>query len=270
MYNRVIVSMADAILRCTRLGLTYSDHGRSVSALNDVSFEVRRGEFVSLVGPSGCGKTTILHVLAGLLAPTAGTVQVLDEMPGQPHAASLVFQENSLFPWMTILENAAFGLEMRKVGKVQRERRASATLERFGLADRARDYPHQFSAGMKQRVAVIRAFLGEAPLLLMDEPFGALDYHTRMRAQHELLDLCESERKTVVFVTHDIDEALLLSDRILLLSASPGTVVGEYSVAGNRRRSRMFKRDEQVFELKRRIFASLRLTADFARCSCAL
>ena len=227
-YNHLIVTMKDAVLRCARLGLTYPDNGRSVRALTDVSFEVRHGEFVSVIGPSGCGKTTLLHVLAGLLPPTTGNVHLPESAPGLPPAASMVFQENSLFPWMTVLENAAFGLEMRKVRKAERESRTSRMLERLGLAGRERDYPRQLSAGMKQRVAVIRAFVGGGPVLLMDEPFAALDRQTRLRAQEELMDLWDAERKTVVFVTHDVDEALLLSDRIVVLSASPGTVVAEY------------------------------------------
>jgi NitT/TauT family transport system ATP-binding protein len=264
-----IISMSDASLACTGLGFTYSDHGRPVCALEDVSFEVRRGEFVSVIGPSGCGKTTLLHVLAGLLPPTTGTVELFEKAPGQPAGGSLVFQENSLFPWMNVMENAAFGLEMRKVAKAERERRATGMLERFGLAGRERAYPRQLSTGMKQRVAVIRAFLSGAPLLLMDEPFAALDRQTRMRAQKELMDLWESERKTVVFVTHDVDEALLLSDRIVVLSASPGGVTAEYPVPMERPRSWLNEPDEEVFELKRQLFASLGLTAGAPRCSFA-
>jgi NitT/TauT family transport system ATP-binding protein len=261
--------MSHAALRCTGTSFTYPDHGRSVCALKDVTFEVRQGEFVSVIGPSGCGKTTLLHLLAGLLIPTTGTVELFGEAPGQPPGASLVFQENSLFPWMSVVANAAFGLEMRKVGKTERERRAAPMLERFGLAGRERAYPRELSTGMKQRVAVIRAFLSGAPVLLMDEPFAALDRQTRMRAQQELMELWEGERKTVVFVTHDVDEALLLSGRVVVLSASPGTVVAEYRVPMEHPRGLLFEPDEEVFELKCQIFASLNLTAGMARCACA-
>jgi NitT/TauT family transport system ATP-binding protein len=236
-----------------------------VCALRDVAFDVLRGEFVAVIGPSGCGKTTLLHVLAGLLRPTTGNVELSGEAPGQPPGASLVFQENSLFPWMTVVENAAFGLEMRRVGRAQRESRAARMLERFGLAGREHAYPRQLSAGMKQRVAVIRAFLSGTPVLLMDEPFAALDRQARMRAQQELIELWESERKTVVFVTHDVDEALVLSDRIVVLGPSPGTVVAEYPVPVERPRGPLFEPDREVFELKRRIFASLNLPAGLAR-----
>ncbi len=257
--------MVEVALACTELGIVYRKQGRSVPALNDVGFEVRRGEFVSVVGPSGCGKTTLLHVLAGLLPPTSGRAELFDDAPAPSMGASLVFQENSLFPWMTVVENAAFGLEMRKVDKAERERRAIHLLERFGLAGREHDYPRHLSTGMKQRVAVIRAFLGGAPVLLMDEPFAALDRQARMKAQQELMDLWESQQKTVVFVTHDVDEALLLSDRILVLSPSPGTVISEYRVATERPRSPLWEPGEESLDLRRRIFAALHLAPGLPR-----
>jgi len=261
--------MSACTLRCDSLGVTYrSQAGKSMCALRELDIEVRRGEFVSVIGPSGCGKTTLLHILAGLLEPTAGSFQLF-EQDGQNSRTALVFQENSLFPWMNVMENAAFGLEMRGVGKTERERRASRMLERLGLAGRERDYPRQLSTGMKQRVAVVRAFVSEAPLLLMDEPFAALDRQTRMRAQQELVELWESQRKTVVFVTHDVDEALILSDRIVVLSASPGTVLAEYRVAMERPRGFLCEPDEESYELKRRILASLGLVAELSQYSAA-
>ncbi len=260
--------MSGRPLRCIGLGLTYLDQGRSVCALKEVSFQAHQSEFVSVIGPSGCGKTTLLHILAGLLPPTTGRVQPFEDGPGQCPGASLVFQENSLFPWMTVMENAAFGLEMQGVERAERERRAAGVLERFGLAGRERDYPRQLSTGMKQRVAVIRAFLGGARVLLMDEPFAALDRQTRMRAQQELMDLWESERKTVVFVTHDVDEAILLSDRIVVLSASPGTVVAEYRVPTERPRALLCEPDDEIYELKRLILASLDFAVGLASRSC--
>jgi NitT/TauT family transport system ATP-binding protein len=259
--------MSARSLRCDALGLTYrSRTGKSICALRGLDFEVRHGEFVSVIGPSGCGKTTLLHILAGLLEPTAGSFQFF-EQDGRNSRTALVFQENSLFPWMNVMENAAFGLEMRGVGKAERERRASRMLERLGLAGRERDYPRQLSTGMKQRVAVVRAFVSEAPLLLMDEPFAALDRQTRMRAQQELVELWESARKTVVFVTHDVDEALILSDRIVVLSSSPGTVLAEYRVGMERPRGFLCEPDEEAYELKRRILASLGLLAELSRYS---
>ena len=269
MYNQTISIVPDTILSCSRLGFVYPDHGHSVRALKDVSFEVRRGEFVAVVGPSGCGKTTLLHVLAGLLRPTEGSAELFGKAPGQALSTALVFQENSLFPWMRVVENAAFGLEMQKVGRAERERRAAGMLERYGLAGRERAYPRQLSAGMKQRVAVIRAFLSGAPVLLMDEPFGALDRQTRLWAQQELMELWGAERKTVVFVTHDVDEALVLSDRIVALGPAPGTVAAEFDVALERPRGPLLEPDAEVFELKRRIFACLNLPAGSSRYSYA-
>jgi len=257
-------------LRCDALGVTYrSQGGAPVRALAGLDLEVRRGEFVSVIGPSGCGKTTLLHILAGLLEPTSGSFQFF-EQDGRNSRTALVFQENSLFPWMSVMENAAFGLEMHGVGKAERERRASRMLERLGLAGRERDYPRQLSTGMKQRVAVVRAFVSQAPVLLMDEPFAALDRQTRMRAQRELVELWESEKKTVVFVTHDVDEALLLSDRIVVLSGSPGTVLAEYRVSMERPREFLLGPDEESYELKRQILASLGLMTSLSRYSVAL
>ena len=260
--------MFDAILNCTRLGVTYPDHGKSVRALTDVTFEVHKGEFVAVIGPSGCGKTTLLHVFAGLLPPTSGSVERNIELEGRPRTA-MVFQENSVFPWMTVLQNAAFGLEMRRVPRAERERQAMAMLERFGLAGRERDYPGELSTGMKARVAVIRAFLSGAPVLLMDEPFAALDRQRRIMAQQELEELWESQRKTVVFVTHDVDEAIQLSDRVVVLSASPGTVLAEYKVPMARPRTLLWERDDEAFALKRRIFELLQLAPLELSASCS-
>jgi len=261
--------MSSSSIRCRALGVTYaSERAGPLRALRNIDFQANRGEFVSVIGPSGCGKTTLLHVLAGLLPPNEGTFEMAGGNGKNP-AASLVFQENSLFPWMTVIRNAAFGLEMQGVGKVEREIRASEMLARFGLAGRERDYPRQLSTGMKQRVAVIRAFLSGTGILLMDEPFAALDRQTRMLAQQELIGLWESERKTVVFVTHDVDEALVLSDRVVVLSASPGTVVADYRVPAERPRGLFCEPDDELYELKRRILASLGLTAGLTAYTCA-
>jgi NitT/TauT family transport system ATP-binding protein len=173
----------------------------------------------------------------------------------------LVFQEHGLFPWMTVLDNAAFGLEMQGVGKKEREGRAMELLQRFGLAGRERSYPNQLSAGMKQRVAVIRSFISRPSILLMDEPFAALDYQTRLRLQQELLELWEQEHKSVVFVTHDIEEAILLSDRILVFSAQPGTVVAEFRVDFSRPRNTAVTLEEKFSQLKMRILGKLGLSS---------
>ena len=207
-------------IRCSQVGVSFHSGGRTVDALADVSFSIGEGEFVALVGPSGCGKTSLLRTLAGLVPHTGSLVRESDTGDG---TIGLVLQD-SLFPWMTVLENAAFALEMRGVPRAGRERMARPVLARFGLAGRERAYPRELSAGMKQRVAVARAFLSGSGLLLMDEPFGALDAMTRQTLQQELLEEWSAGRRTVLFVTHDTEEALLLSSRVLVMTGAPGTI----------------------------------------------
>lgn len=246
-------------LKCSRLGVSFPSQGGHIQALFDVSFESRESEFLSIVGPSGCGKTTLLKVLAGLIAPEEG---VAESIPSPQDASSrtlLVFQEQNLFPWMTSLENAAFGLEMAGVAKKERESRASKLLHRFGLAGREHSYPDQLSKGMKQRVAIIRAFLSEPAILLMDEPFAALDFQTRLELQQELLDLWEQDHKSVIFVTHDIDEAVLLSDRVLVMSPQPGRIAAEIPVDFPRPRSISLTLEEHFLFLKQQVAEPLGL-----------
>jgi NitT/TauT family transport system ATP-binding protein len=245
-------------LKCSQISVTYRSNGSGVRAIEDISFQLEHGEFLAVVGPSGCGKTTLLRVLAGLLKPDRGTVTAEAHHAGETNRALLVFQENNLFPWMTVLENAVFGLEMQGVGSRERESRALAVLHRFGLRGRERAYPHQLSVGMKQRVAVIRSFLCEPAVLLMDEHFSALDVQTRLELQQELLALWEQQqRQTVVFVTHDVGEALLLGDRILLLSPQPSTVAAEFVAPFPRPRKAAIVWDAEFLRLKRLISEEL-------------
>jgi len=233
--------------------VTFKTAAGDVEALRDVSFETREREFLSIVGPSGCGKTTLLRVLARLISPRQGRVEYLNRNEGKQGPVLLIFQEKSLFPWMTVLENATFGLAMQGVAKEVRERQALIWLASFGLGGRENSYPSQLSLGMKQRVAIVRAFLSQPSLLLMDEPFAALDYQSRLALQQELLQLWEREHKSVVFVTHDIDEAILLSDRVLVLRRQPGTVIGEYAVRFSRPRSTDLTLHTEFLKLKRTI-----------------
>jgi NitT/TauT family transport system ATP-binding protein len=173
----------------------------------------------------------------------------------------MVYQENSLFPWMTVLENAAYGLKIQGVKKPERERRARELLRRYGLAGREECYPHTLSVGMKQRVAVIRCFLSDPAMLLMDEPFAALDAQTRLTLQQELLGLWEPGRRSVIFVTHDVEEALLLSDRILVMSHSPGSIVDQIPVPFERPRTPATALTSEFLALKRRIYAALGIEA---------
>ncbi|HEV3088485.1 MAG TPA: ABC transporter ATP-binding protein [Candidatus Elarobacter sp.] len=194
-------------------------------ALDDVSLEIADGEFVAVVGPSGCGKSTLLRILAGLDSATEGRITVAgggargDELP-----SATVFQEASLFPWMRVHENVAVAFDSLAVARNDVRRRVGDVLELVGLADHARAWPHELSGGMKQRAAVARAFVTDPPVLYMDEPFGALDEQTRVGLANELMRLWERSPKTVVFVTHGIEEAVTLADRVVVLSARPGQV----------------------------------------------
>jgi NitT/TauT family transport system ATP-binding protein len=204
------------------------------------------------------------HSVARSCGPAAaqrGTIRFSGELYGAtPSWGLLVRQENSLFPWMTALENAAFGLEMLGVPRIERERAARELLRRHGLGGRERAYPRELSAGMKQRVAVIRAFLADPPLLLMDEPFGALDSQTRARLQKALLELWSAARKSVLFVTHDVDEALLLSDRIVVLSGQPGKVLADVTVPLARDDRGKQEWDEAYLALRRRLLSLIEVS----------
>jgi NitT/TauT family transport system ATP-binding protein len=200
-------------------------HARFVQVLSDISFEMREGELLSVVGLSGCGKTTLLRIIGGLLDPDAGSVRV----DGRPVAGpgldrAIVFQQPSLLPWRTAVRNVEFGLELKHTAKDVSTRRARAALELVGLRGYERYYPKQLSGGMQQRVGLARALAVEPEILLMDEPFSALDAQTREVLQAELLELQTTTRKTILFVTHDLDEAIYLSDRVLVLLPHPGRV----------------------------------------------
>ena len=207
------------------VGKTYSGDGGSVRALDDVSVSVADGEFVCLVGPSGCGKTTLFRIVAGLTEATDGRV-LLDgtEVTGPTTDMGVVFQEYHLFPWLTVAENVGFGLERSDRSPAEREARVDEMLDLVGLTEFRDAYPKSLSGGMKQRVAIARALAVDPDLLLMDEPFGAVDAQTREMLQRELLDVWESTGKTVLFVTHDVAEAVALADRIVVMAAEPGRV----------------------------------------------
>jgi NitT/TauT family transport system ATP-binding protein len=213
------------MLTVDALGKRYSSHGADTPALVDINLDVRDGEFVCLLGPSGCGKSTLLKIVAGLIPATSGTV-VIDgkaiDGPGPDRA--VVFQDYALFPWMTVRDNVEFGLEARKLARPARREISDRLLGVVGLSDFAGRYPHHLSGGMKQRVSIARALAVDPSLLLMDEPFGALDAQTRQSLQDELLRIWRDYRKTVIFVTHSIEEAIYLSDRIAVMTARPGRI----------------------------------------------
>ncbi len=195
----------------------------TLTALNKINLTIDRGEFCVIVGPSGCGKTTLLRILAGLDTATNGEIKIFPSHSNRP-INSMVFQEQSIFPWMTVRQNVAYGLRMRGIAKEQRTELANYYIHMIGLDNFAKAYPHQLSGGMKQRVSVARAFANDPEILLMDEPFGALDEQNRMILQQELLKIWEQTKKTTVFITHSIDEALCLGDRIIVMTAHPGQV----------------------------------------------
>jgi NitT/TauT family transport system ATP-binding protein len=211
-------------VRCNEVSVVFRSEAAETRALGGVSFSTEHGEFVSIVGASGCGKTTLLRCIAGLIKPTSGAVELTSRPADCNSDALLVFQENSLFPWMRVLENAAFGLKMRGVGQEQRESEAVRLLRQLGLGGRERAWPSELSVGMRQRVALARAFLCKPALLLMDEPFAASDAQTRLALQQELLELWRAAPISVIFVTHDVDEAILLSERVLVMAPAGGNI----------------------------------------------
>jgi len=201
----------------------------SVTALDDINLTIKDGEFVCLVGPSGCGKSTLLRILAGLETPSIGEFTIATDGEGRP-LQSMVFQEKGIIPWLTVEKNVAFGLEMRHLPKKLIKERTAYYLKKTGLEKFSSLYPKELSGGMKQRVSIARAFANDPEILLMDEPFAALDEQNKFILQEELLSIWSETGKTILFITHSIDEALLLSDRILLMSSQPGKIIQEISV----------------------------------------
>jgi ABC-type nitrate/sulfonate/bicarbonate transport system ATPase subunit len=219
------------------LSKRYLTDEHDILALADINVAVAEGEFVSLLGPSGCGKSTLLRIIAGLLPATGGRVEIGGRMitaPGPERA--VVFQDYALFPWMTVEDNVEFGLEARGVPPAERRRVSGELLGVVGLKEFAKKFPHHLSGGMKQRVSIARALAVEPKILLMDEPFGALDAQTRSVMQQELLRIWRRYRKTVIFVTHSIDEAIFLSDRIVVMTARPGRIKAVIAVTEERPR----------------------------------
>lgn len=201
-----------------------NNRGQALSVLQDIELTVNEEEFVALVGPSGCGKSTLLNIASGLLQPTSGTVKFTEVEEGYEPRMSIVFQETGLFPWRSVHDNIAFGLETAGMPAAQREERIEHYIELVGLKGFEKSFPHQLSGGMRQRVGIARALAIEPDLLLMDEPFSALDAQTRTIMQEELVTLWEKTRLTTLYVTHNIQEAVMLADRVVLLSRRPGKV----------------------------------------------
>jgi NitT/TauT family transport system ATP-binding protein len=253
------------LLRCRieidRLRKVFFADGREVMAVDDASFRINDGEFVALLGPSGCGKSTILNMVATLITPNGGDIRVDDSavVPGRPiRNVGYVFQKDTLFPWRTVEGNIGYALELAGVPAEERKTRVAEAIHQAGLDGFGRFYPASLSGGMRQRVSLMRTLIARPEILLMDEPFGALDTHTKLDMHSVLLGLWERERQTVLFVTHDLGEALTLADRIILMSARPGRVKADFKVDFPRPRDAVKLREtSQYAELFSQVWHSL-------------
>ncbi|MCO3884943.1 ABC transporter ATP-binding protein [Pseudomonas aeruginosa] len=234
------------------LSIRLGQGSEAFEAVRDLNLEARPGEFVCLLGPSGCGKSTLLGALAGHLRPSAGSVRVDGRsVEGPSPQRGMVFQQHTLFPWRRVRDNVAFGLKMQGLARAERNRRAMEMLGLVGLADFAGRWPGQLSGGMQQRVEIARVLVNRPRLLLMDEPFGALDAQTRLKMQTLLLDVWARVRTTVLFVTHDIDEALYLADRVLVMSPRPGRIIADLALDFPRPRDTRLVTSADFVRLKR-------------------
>ena len=236
-----------------------SEKGKSTQALLPVDFDVKENDFVTILGPSGCGKSTMLRIVAGLDHPTSGRV-LLDGRPVEGPGADrgLVFQSYTLFPWLTIEQNIRFGLRERGMPESQQKERAQYFIAKVGLRGFEQHFPKQLSGGMQQRTAIARALANDPKILLMDEPFGALDNQTRVLMQELLLGIWEAERKTVMFVTHDIDEAIFMANRVAVFSARPGRIKSEIAVNLPHPRHYTIKTSPEFMDLKARLTEEIR------------
>ena len=219
---------------------SFEGKNKNLSVLKDINLTINDGELICLLGPSGCGKTTLLRLIAGLEQPSSGEIIANGEVVKKPSGdRAVIFQQYSLFPWLTVLQNVTFGLEMTKKGtKEENIAAAERYLESVGLIDFKDSYPHELSGGMKQRVAIIRSLLNHSPILLMDEPFSAVDMQTRHKLQEQLIGVWKRFNNTIVFVTHDVDEAVYLADKIVILDKNPGRIASIVEVDIERPRRR--------------------------------
>ena len=233
----------------------YQGRSGKTIALNGVNLEIKENEFICVVGPSGCGKSTLLNIIAGLLEPTSGTVTLDGKViEGTGVERGVVFQQYALFPWRTVLKNVMFPLEMEKVPKEEAEAIARKYIKSVGLEGFEKSYPKELSGGMKQRVAIARAYAANPEVLLLDEPFGALDAQTRVQLQTELLETWEKEKKTCFFITHDVDEAIILAQRVIIMSARPGRIKKIVDIDIPYPRTQATKTEPRFLELKSEIW----------------
>ena len=227
---------------------TFVSQGRSLTVLDDATFAVAAGNFVSLVGPSGCGKSTVLRMISGLLAPSSGSINVNgEEVRGIRTDVGFMFQSDALIPWKTVLDNIALPLRFKGVPKAERQERARAWISTVGLEGFEESYPHQLSGGMRKRVSLACTLVSDPRTMLMDEPFSALDVQTRNMMENELIEIWARDRKTVIFVTHDLEEAIALSDLVIVMTARPGSIKAVHKINLERPRDILDVRTEQSF-----------------------
>ena len=253
--------MSDVKLKVSNLQKIFpaaNKNGKELTALKDINLEVKESEFVVMVGPSGCGKSTLINIIGGLEEATEGEVLIEGKPVTAPGAdRGMVFQGYSLFPWLTVQNNVEFGLKMKKVAKPERERIAKEYIQLVGLSGFENALPKQLSGGMKQRVAIARTLANSPEILLMDEPFGALDAQTRMVMQELLAKISRETKNTILFITHDIDEAILLADRIYVMSRRPGTIREILEVQMSGERSHEMLVTPEFLQMKRKIMDML-------------
>lgn len=256
--------LASSKIRTEHIDKVYSSNGHEdMKALSDISIDIQDNDFVCIVGPSGCGKSTLLRILAGLDFPTRGKVIVNDHVVKGPGAdRGMVFQTYTLFPWMSVEDNIKFGLKLKKMPQDKQQEIADKYLEIIGLTKFRNSYPKELSGGMKQRVAIARALANQPEVLLMDEPFGALDPHTKAMMQLLMREIWEKEHPTVVFITHDIDEAVFLADKIYIMSTHPGMIMEEKNIYLPHKRTLDIKDSQEFLKIRREINEELYATAE--------
>ena len=248
----------DIKLRIDNVKKVFDGRGGEMVALNGVSMDILDNEFICVVGPSGCGKSTLLNIIAGLSEPTSGAVYCNGkEVQGTGTERGVVFQQYALFPWLTVRKNVMFALEMRGVKGKEAQEEAMTYLKMVDLEKFADHYPKELSGGMKQRVAIARAYAAKPEVLLMDEPFGALDAQTRTQLQTELLETWEKDRKTCFFITHDVDEAIILAQKVIIMSARPGRIKEMVDIDIPYPRTQETKMSPRFMELKNHIWSQV-------------
>ena len=258
-----VIQVGEAAIRVDALHHTYAGREGTVQALDDIAFVAQPGHFLVIVGPSGCGKSSLLMMLAGLVQPTGGRILCAGRpmMVPDPDRVGVVFQDANLYPWLTAVDNVAFPLTLRRVRKVERRARAMDMLRLVGLDGFETRFPHELSGGMRQRVSIARGLVQDPPVLLMDEPFAALDEQTRMNMGDELLRIWSTTRKTVVFVTHSLTEAVYLGDEVLVMSARPGRIIDRIQVGLPRPRTYKMMSSEIFGGLRDRIWQQIKVAA---------